>query len=137
MLCPVGHMRVLAKNGAALTLGQSTPDAELHTVIQRVGAAFQLHRATTAHNCSLALLSATDKKSVRVTISAASLRYPIPTVKHQIAGCVTFPRSYSGCRLSVGGATQRGGHGKPLSNFLQHSAYCMCKCIHSPLQVSN
>ena len=58
---PGNHFGVLLEQRAALALGHATPDTELDTVVEGVGAAFQDHLAVPTDHCGFALGRAADE----------------------------------------------------------------------------
>ena len=67
---------MLLEQGAALTLGHSAPDAELHTIVEGVGSTFGDHRTVPADHRGFALRSTADKQLVGIGRSAQRLRDP-------------------------------------------------------------
>ena len=78
-LGPGNHLGVLLEQGATLTLGHATPHAELHPVVQGVGAALGDHRAVPANDRGLALRGATHEEFIGIRPAAASLGHPRDT----------------------------------------------------------
>lgn len=73
---PGNNLGVLLEQGAALPLGHSTPHPELDPVVERIGAAFEDHRAVPADHRGFALSGAADEQLVRIGLPAAGLRHP-------------------------------------------------------------
>ncbi len=67
---------MLLEQGAALTLGHSAPDAELHTIVEGVGSAFGDHRTVPADDCGFALRSTADEQLVGIGRPAQRLGDP-------------------------------------------------------------
>src|SRR5699024_6477513 len=80
VLRPVGDVRVLAQEGATLTLRQTTPHTELDLVVEGVGATLGDDRAVAADDGGLALLCAADEEGVRITGAALGLGDPLATL---------------------------------------------------------
>jgi hypothetical protein len=78
-LGPGHHLGMLFEKGAALAFGHAAPDTELDAVVERVGAAFQDHRAVPAYHRGFALGSAPYEQFVWIGLSAAGLRHPCDT----------------------------------------------------------
>ena len=75
-LRPGNHLGMLLEQGAALAFGHSAPDAELDAVVQRVGAAFEDHRAVPADHGGFALGGAAHEQFVGIGLPAAGLGNP-------------------------------------------------------------
>ena len=67
---------MLLEQGAALAFGHATPDAEFDAVIERVGAAFEDHRAMSADDCGLALCGTANEELIGICLAASSLGHP-------------------------------------------------------------
>jgi len=67
---------VLLEQCSTLTLGHTTPNSELNSVVEGVGTAFGDHRAVSTNHRSLALSGAANEQLVRVGRPAQSLGYP-------------------------------------------------------------
>ena len=67
---------MLLEQRPALTLGHSTPDAELDPIVQSVGATLGDHRAVPADHGGFALSGAADEQLVRVRLATPGLRNP-------------------------------------------------------------
>lgn len=67
---------MLLEQGAALTLGHTAPDAELHTIVEGVGSAFGDHRTVPADDRGFALRSTANKQLIGIRRPAQSLRDP-------------------------------------------------------------
>ena len=70
---------MLLEQGAALTLGHSAPDAELHTIVEGVGSTFGDHRTVPADDCGFTLRSTADKQLVGISRPAQRLGDPSQT----------------------------------------------------------
>jgi len=79
---------VLAQEGAALSFGHPAPDAEFDSVVEGVGAAFELHRAVSADGGRFALGSAADEQFVGVASAASGLGNPqLPIFSNENRRC--------------------------------------------------
>jgi len=67
---------VLAQQGAPLALGHTAPDTELHPVVERIGATFELDGAVPADRRRFALCRTTDEQLIRIRRPALRLRHP-------------------------------------------------------------
>ena len=67
---------MLLEQGATLTLGHSTPDPELHPVVQRVGAALHDDRTVPTDHRSLTLRSTAHEQLIGIGGPADGLRHP-------------------------------------------------------------
>lgn len=75
-ICPGNHFGVLLEQGAALAFGHTAPDAELDSVVERIGATFQDHRAVPADDGCFALCGPAHEQLVRIGLAAPGLGYP-------------------------------------------------------------
>lgn len=75
-ICPGNHFWVLLEQGAALAFCHAAPDAELDSVVERVGATFQDHRAVPADDGGFALCGTPHEQFVWVGLAAPGLGYP-------------------------------------------------------------
>lgn len=73
---PGGDLGVLAQEGAALALGHTAPHTELHTVVEGIGAAFELDRAVPTDRRGFSLSRPAHEQLVRVFTSTLGLRNP-------------------------------------------------------------
>lgn len=71
---------MLTEKGAALTLGETAPHAELDAVVERIGPAFELDRAVPADRRSLALGCAPHEQIIRVPSPTPCLGHPGQTI---------------------------------------------------------
>ena len=67
---------MLLKQGAALTFGHATPDAELDPVVQGIGTTFRDHRTVPTDHRGFALGGATDEQLIRISGATQALGYP-------------------------------------------------------------
>lgn len=67
---------MLLEQGAALTFGHATPDAELDPVVQCIGTTFRDHRAVPTDHRGFALGGATDEQLIRISGATQALGYP-------------------------------------------------------------
>src|SRR3954452_1956486 len=74
---PRGHIRTLAQDRPALTLGHPAPDAPLDLVVQRLGEALGAHRAPPAQLLGLVLRRALHEQLVGPAGAALGQRCPV------------------------------------------------------------
>jgi len=79
-------MRVHPQGCATLTLSETSPDAELHAVIQCVGTTIKQNRAIFADLRGFPLGGTLNKEGVGVALTAASLCNPLPTFRIELTG---------------------------------------------------
>lgn len=72
-LGPGDHLGVLLEQGATLAFGHAAPHAELDTVVEGIGAAFQDYRAVAANDRGFALGSPTYEEFVGIGLAAPGL----------------------------------------------------------------
>ena len=77
---PGHHLGVLLEQCTTLTFGHPTPHAELHAVVEGVGAAFEDYRAVPADDGGFALSRTADEQLVGVRLSAPGLGNPGDTI---------------------------------------------------------
>lgn len=70
---PGDDLGMLLEQGAALTLGHASPDAELHSIVQRVSAALGDDGAMPADHRGFALGSAADEQFIRIRLATPGL----------------------------------------------------------------
>jgi hypothetical protein len=75
-ICPRNYFGVLLEQCAPLPFGHPTPDAELHSVVQRVGAALRDDRTVPTDDGGLALCGPADKEFIGISGATARLGYP-------------------------------------------------------------
>jgi hypothetical protein len=75
-ICPGNHFRVLLEQGAALAFGHTAPHAELDSVVERIGATFQDHRAVPADDGGFALRGPPHEQFVWIGLAAPGLGDP-------------------------------------------------------------
>ena len=73
---PGHHLWMLLEQGATLPLRHAAPHAELHLVVQGVGAAFGDHRTVPADDCGLALSGSAHEEFIGIRTAAAGLGHP-------------------------------------------------------------
>jgi len=78
-LGPGNDLGMLLEQSAALAFGHATPHAEFDAVVQRVGTAFEDHRAVPADDCGLALCGAANEEFIGICLAASRLGYPRDT----------------------------------------------------------
>jgi hypothetical protein len=75
-ICPGNHFRVLLEQGTALAFGHTAPHAELDSVVERIGATFQNHRAVPADDSGFALCGPPHEQFVWIGLAAPGLGDP-------------------------------------------------------------
>ena len=73
---PGNDLGVLLEQGTALAFGHAAPDAELDSVVERIGATFQDHRAVPADDGCFALRGPAHEQFVWIGLAAPGLGYP-------------------------------------------------------------
>lgn len=67
---------MLFEQGATLTLGHPTPDAELDAVVQRIGTTLEDHRTMTADHRGFALCGAAHEQLIGIAGTTVSFGHP-------------------------------------------------------------
>src|SRR3954468_8864166 len=73
---PGDHLGVLLEQSPTLALGHATPDTELDSVVEGVGAAFRDHRTVPTDHCGFALGRAAYEQFVGIGLPAPGLGNP-------------------------------------------------------------
>ena len=73
---PGHYFGVLLEKGAALPFGHATPHTELDSVVERIGATFQDHRAVPADDGGFALRGTPHEQFIWIGLAAPGLGYP-------------------------------------------------------------
>ena len=81
---PRGHVRTLAEQRTALTLGHAAPHAPLDLVVEGLGEALGAHRAPGAQLLGAVLGSAPDEQLVGPGLVAQSLGRPVVVPRHDV-----------------------------------------------------
>ena len=96
-LGPGNDLGMLLEQSAALAFGHATPHAEFDAVVQRVGTAFEDHRAVPADDGGLALGGASYEEFIWIGLAASSLGHPGDTGLGLRAVDKTVCRRIRGC----------------------------------------
>ena len=81
---------MLLEQSAALPLGHSTPNPELHPVVEGIGTALEDHRAVPADHRGLSLCGPPDEQLIRIGLAASGLRDPGDAGFGLVAVCVAI-----------------------------------------------
>lgn len=74
---------MLAEQCAALAFGHSSPDPELHTIVESIRATLELNRTMPTNGCRFALRCPPDEQLVRIHL-------PAPCPGHPSQSCFGF-----------------------------------------------